>query len=391
MLQKHEKILIFTSREICYNSHFFFAHQMGAAFEKMGYEVEYCEFTRESDFDSVLQPYIGGKYKLILDFNSLMPQLIEEDGTPVLDMIDGPFYDYILDHPLFHYNCLSAKAKNFHAILLDEAQEKYVSRYYPGVKSTLFMPLGATGAISEEKRTSLPEEILFIGSYDSEQKLYNMIEAAPEPICGWSKKVLERRLSEPETTMEAIFEEVLEEQGLKLSGEQFALFMNHMYPVDAYVRNYFRRKAIDTLVNAHIPVKIVGEGWEKYRSFDENFVKREKSVEFGLSFEKIAKEHILLNNSPFFNHGAHDRIYAGMANHCAVLSDENPYLKRTLKSGENIMLYSLKEEKSLKDMAEEMLTNSVLRQTIQENAYQEFLQNHTWEKRVERLLRECEK
>lgn len=388
MSEAGKKVLIFTSREICYNSHFFFAHQMGGAFEELGFDVEYCEFTKESDFDAVLQPHLGKSYKVMLDFNSLMPQLAEEDGTPVLDMIDGPFYDYILDHPLFHYNCLSAKAKNFHAILLDEAQEAYVKGYYPGVKSTLMMPLGATEAFSKEKRVKNPDCILFIGSYDSEEKLYEMIEMAPEPIKTLSKQVLERRLALPEQTMENLFLQVLKERGMELDAARFALFMNHMYPVDAYVRNHFRRKAIDCLVKYHIPVKIVGEGWEKYRSFDENFVKREVPVEFGLSFEKIAHEHILLNNSPFFNFGAHDRIYAGMANHCAVLTDENPYLKRTLKDGENIMMYSLKDEKSLKDMAEELLTNDTFCKEIQENAYQEFLQKHTWEKRVERLLGE---
>lgn len=386
MMGTNEKVLIFTSREICYNSHFFFAHQMGGAFEKLGYEVEYCEFTRESDFDAVLSPHLGQRYKVMLDFNSLLPQLAEEDGTPVLDMIDGPFYDYILDHPLFHYNCLSAKAKNFHAILLDEAQEAYVKRYYPGVKSTLCMPLGATEAFTEEKRVTEPDCVLFMGSYDSEEKLYGLIELAPEPIKSLSKQVLERRLEMPERTMEELFHEMLRERGMEFDDARFALFMNHMYPVDAYVRNHFRRKAIDCLVKNHIPVKIVGEGWEKYRSFDENLVRREIPVEFGLSFEKIAKEHILLNNSPFFNYGAHDRIYAGMANHCAVLSDVNPYLKKTLNDGKNIMLYSLKDEKHLKNMAEELLTNHVLCKEMQENAYQEFLRNHTWEKRVERLL-----
>lgn len=387
-IRMKNKVLIFTSREICYNSHYFFAHQMGGAFEKLGYEAEYCEFTRDSDFDKVLQPHLGKTYKVMLDFNSLMPQLAEEDGTPVLDMIDGPFYDYILDHPLFHYNCLSAKAKNFHAILLDEAQEAYVKRYYPGVKSTMFMPLGATEAFSEEKRTKEPDCVLFIGSYDSEEKLYEMIELAPEPIRSLAKQVLECRLQEPQIPMETIFSEVLKVCGMELSDAEFALFMNHMYPVDAYVRNYFRRKAIDCLVKYRIPVKIVGEGWEKYRSCDENLVKREKSVEFGLSFEKIAKEHILLNNSPFFNHGAHDRIYAGMANHCAVLSDENPYLHRTMQDGETILLYSLKDEKSVKDRAEELLTNHTFCKKLQERAYMEFLQKHTWEKRVERLLKE---
>ena len=391
MTDSSNTILIFTSREICYNSHYFFAHQMEAAFEKLGYQVEMCEFTKEDDFDAVLAPHIGKTYKLILDFNSLLPQLAEEDGTPVLNMIHGPFYDYILDHPLFHYNCLSAEADDFHAILLDEAQEAYVKKYYTGVKSTLMMPLGATEAIAESKRSDIPDCILFMGSYDSEEKLLQMIKNMAEPLRTLALRVLEMRLENPLLMQEEAFAMVLIENRLELDNVRFALLMNQMYAVDAYVRNYFRRKTIDVLVKYRIPVKIIGEGWEKYRSFDESFVRREREVEFGLSFEKIAKEHILLNNSPFFNRGAHDRIYAGMANHCAVLTDTNPYLKRTLKDRENIMLYNLKEEKGIKDRAEELLTNRVLCESIQEHAYQEFKQKHTWECRVKKLLEQIEK
>ena len=103
-----EKVLIFSSREICYNSNSFFANQMAMAFENIGYEAEVCEFTKDDDLDKVLTPFIGRTYKIILDFNSLMTRMVEEDGTPLLDLINGPFYDYILDHPLFHYNGLTA-------------------------------------------------------------------------------------------------------------------------------------------------------------------------------------------------------------------------------------------------------------------------------------------
>ncbi len=381
-----EKILIFTSREICYNSHAFFASKMGEAFEQLGYEVEYCEFTKEDDFDAVLGPHLGKSYKLMMDFNSLMPQLSEEDGTPVLDLIEGPFYDYILDHPLFHYNCLSAKAKNFHAILLDEAQEAYVKRYYKGVKSSFAMPLGASEAVSMEKRSKNPDSVLFMGSYDSEEKLYGIIEMAPEPLKSLMKEVLERRIAEPTLPMEHAFTEVLARRSMELEDGKFSLFMNQMYAVDAFVRNYFRREAIEALAKGNVPVTIIGEGWHRCRKLDERYISFGKEVEFGLSFEKIAKEHILLNNSPFFNRGAHDRIFAGMANHCVVLTDENPYLRRNLKDGENIMLYSLKDTKSIKDRAEELLTNPVRCKEIQEAAYKEFLENHTWECRAKQLL-----
>ena len=391
MAQAEDKILVFTSREICYNSHSFFAHQIAAAFEKLGQEVEFCEFTKEDDFDAVLKPHLGQTYKLMLDFNSLLPQLIEEDGTPVLNLIHGPFYDYILDHPLFHYNCLSVKANDFHAILLDEGQESYVKRHHPNVKSTMMMPLGATEAITKEKRAKKPDCVLFIGSYDSEEKLLGIMELAPEPLKTFMKEILERRLEEPEIPMEQAFEDILLQKGLELDDAKFALFMNQMYAVDAFVRNYYRRISIESLLKARIPVKIIGEGWEKYHGNYGDSIIKEKEVEFGLSFEKIAKEHIILNNSPIFNRGAHDRIYAGMANHCVVMTDENPYLRRTLKDGENVMLYSLKNTKTIKDMAEELLTNPILVRNIQESAYQEFLEKHTWECRASRLLTDLEK
>ena len=39
------KILVFSSREICYLSSNFFANQIGAAFEELGYEVTVCELS----------------------------------------------------------------------------------------------------------------------------------------------------------------------------------------------------------------------------------------------------------------------------------------------------------------------------------------------------------
>ena len=106
------KILVFSSREICYLSSNFFANQIGAAFEELGYEVTVCELSKEDDLDAKLARYIGQPYRLILDFNSLLPRMVLDDGTPYVDRLAGPFFDYILDHPLFHYQGLSSGYHN---------------------------------------------------------------------------------------------------------------------------------------------------------------------------------------------------------------------------------------------------------------------------------------
>ena len=62
---KKGRVLIFSSREICYLSANFFANQLGAAFEELGYEADICEFTAEDDLDEKLKPYLGQRYEVI--------------------------------------------------------------------------------------------------------------------------------------------------------------------------------------------------------------------------------------------------------------------------------------------------------------------------------------
>ncbi len=385
MMQQKEKIVVFSSREICYNSSSFFANQMADAFEKEGFEVSVCEFTKEDDLDAILTPLYGKKYRLLLDFNSAMSRMVEDDGTHVLDLIDGPFYDYILDHPLFHYNCLNENLNNLNAIFVDEAQEAYVKHYYPNVKNTLTMPLGATEAVAAGTKKK-QREVLFMGTFDSPDIIYEMVMMSPEPLQSYMKKLIDMRLGNPVLPMEDAFKQLLSEMGTELSDKDFALYMNAMYPVDVFIRDYFRKAAIDELTKNKIPVRLIGDGWQKYKSMNEDCVTRESPVVFGLSFEKIAQANILLNVSPFFNHGAHDRIFAGMANHCVVLTDENPYLEKHFTDGEELCMYSLSTLSTLSDYAAELLEQPDLCSKIQDTAYRNFREKYTWQKKAQQLL-----
>ena len=69
-MESQEKILVFCSREICYLSGNFFAHQLAAAFDDLGYETTVCEFTSQDDLDAVLSPFFGKKCRAVFDFNS---------------------------------------------------------------------------------------------------------------------------------------------------------------------------------------------------------------------------------------------------------------------------------------------------------------------------------
>lgn len=385
VMSEKEKIIVFSSREICYQSSSFFANQMADAFENLGFDVQVCEFDEHDDLDAVFQPLYGQKYRLLLDFNSTITRMVEEDGTPVLDKLDGPFFDYILDHPLFHYNCLNADLKNLNGIFLDEAQEAYVKRYYPRVKKTLTMPLGATEAVTGGKKTET-DTVLFMGTYDRPDKIYEMVELSPEPLRSYMKELIEMRIEDPILPMEAGFGQLLKAHGEELPDDKFALFMNAMYSVDAYIRDYFRKAALDELLKKKIPVQLVGEGWEKYQTPYERYRTIEKPVTFDLSFEKIAREQIMLDVSPIFNRGVHDRAIAGMANRTVVLTDSNPYRCAHFKNRKDMMFYSLAKIDSLSEAAGELMENEKLRSEIRNNAYQTFCAGHTWRARAKEIL-----
>ena len=91
-MESQEKILVFCSREICYLSGNFFAHQLAAAFDDLGYETTVCEFTSQDDLDAVLSPFFGKKYRAVFDFNSLLPRLAMDDRSLALFFLFPTFF-----------------------------------------------------------------------------------------------------------------------------------------------------------------------------------------------------------------------------------------------------------------------------------------------------------
>ena len=93
------------------------------------------------------------------------------------------------------------QAKNFHVIVLDEGQADYVRKYHPNVKSVHMLPLGATVALFDGEKNPA-DRILFIGTYDAPDKVYDIVKAAPEPFCGLMKRIIEMRIGTPATPLQ---------------------------------------------------------------------------------------------------------------------------------------------------------------------------------------------
>lgn len=387
------KVLIFITRQLCYNSGKYFAQKIGEALQQYGCECEYCEIPEyaipaagteiaqpasinsnkkiDQSAEELLEQYINKKYDAVLDFNSKLPRLIMDDDSYYLDNIDAPFYNFILDHPLYHHTTLSCKLNNYHVFSIDENHCKYVRKYYPWIKDASQINLGAE-QVAESDISKKESNILFMGTYrNPDVYMQSILQSKDEDKCDMLS-MIDIITGNDEITIEN-----------SINKEPKSLILNKYYLVEMYIRNFYRKKLIDTLVDNKFPVKIVGEWWDKYDKSDR--INLQKPVAFEQSLDMIAKSRILADSSPFFKMGVHDRVYAGMANNTVVMTDSNKYRENILNG--IAQMYHLNDIDDICIKADKLLNDTAYYENLVYNAHKEYEYNYTWNKVGARIIK----
>lgn len=409
-------ILIFTTRQMCYDSAGFFAKKLAMNLETLGVECKLCMFAEDDipgrprlladsvsgmdgmcllpQAEAMLEQYIGKKYLAVIDFNSKLPRVTLDDGSLFLDHIDAPFVNYILDNPLYHHSMLESPLQNYHVITPDENHAEYIRRFYPNIRSVLMQPLGAAQVRNAPKWEEAEHCVLFMGTYHDPEEYYNQILCMKEekglPTKADIFLILDYMTADPSVTLEQALKQVwMQRYGWQAeeNTKLFRLWMNHCYLAEIYLRNLARKQTVEALVKENIPVKIVGDWWEKLPLAGAKNLHLSESVEFAKSYRKIAECKVLLNSSPFFNGGMHDRIPAGMANHTLLLTDANPYLDREFAGEDCMYTYSVKAStKEMAQTAREALEDGEKSKRMVNRAYELYQMKYTWLQIAQKVL-----
>lgn len=378
----NKNILIFISRILCYESNRFFVSEMERQLQDYGYEVEVCEIDLEdNEIESTLMGYIGKNFDAIIDFNSALPRLVLEDGSRYLDQINAPFFNYIVDHPLYHHPVIKLDLNCSNVICIDRKHEEYIKKYYSNIHKVIFMPLGAMKALNVTPYEQRKIEVLFSGSYQSSSEMMDQMKAmnANETIFLLIKE-LQKNTNQ---TQEEALKKILEQRGETISGKAFADCLNTHYLAERYVRACFREKLIQTLLDHHINITVYGTGWEDFKCSNKEHLIIKNSVSFPVSLEIIADSKIVLNIMPWFKDGIHDRVLSAMVNGAVCVTDSSTYMKDNFKDEEEIVYYSLDELDKLPKKIEELLNNPMQAKRISECGYKVVKEKHMWKNRIE--------
>ncbi len=380
------KILFLKARNLCYQSNHLFIDEFKKALEKSNVDVEVLEVMDENSAEKLLPTIFHKHFDAVIDFNSVLSRAQDDEGTYFPDLLDAPFFNYIVDHPMFHQLYLEAPVKNMHAIAVDKNHVAYINKYIPSIKSAHFLPLGATKSNLEAKYEDKKIDILFSGTYmPSNEHLYFILNL-PDKLKKANLNLIEYMESDRTKTLEqAVLDLDLQD---KFIDEKFPTNPLHpFYRVDYYMRTKTRERLIDGLLKAGIKLDIVGSDWENYKTPYKNQIHFYKITSYRNSLQLMANSKITLNVQPLFKAGVHDRVLNSMMNKSVAVTDTSSYIEENFEAKKDLLLYNPEKIETLANDLTVLLENPSKQLEITTSAYDKIMKNHTWEARSKELIK----
>lgn len=313
-------------------------------------------------------------------FNNVGFQMFLTSGKSVWDLWDIPCYNIIVDHPMYYADTLDHAPEHGIVVCADRNHRDYISRFYPTVKRTLFLPtagecLKPFTALKPFSERSI--DVLFVGSYKYDDSCsYDSFDL----------QLTEELIRHPDKTFEYTVERCLLSHQIHLTESELKHYIQNHSFVDFNTAALFRLEILRTLVNAGITVTVYGDRFEKTELCSHpNFIYKGRcSTEDGIRLMEDSK--IVLNQLAWFKAGSSERIYEAMLQGAVSLTDDSSYLREIFVEDVDIKFYSLARLNALPDIVRSILKDPEHTEMLRTNAYRKAAEYHTWLRRTESLL-----
>lgn len=382
----------------------YFSHQMAGEFQKLGYAVIFYDLKQEESSAGKLRKFIRPRETVLVTFNfqGLEKEAgVYREGIGYLwDTYHIPCYNIAADHPYFYDDRLKDLPEKYRHISIDRRQKAYFEEFYPEYVSRGFLPLAGTGlrqgedeaktgkagAQGDAEQAAPCYDVILTGNYTKLSFFEPYINWINEEYAAFYRGIIDDLLEHPACTVEEVALAHCEREMGKEPNDQLRIALHKMIFIDLYVRNYWRGKAVRTLVNAGIPVHVVGKGWEELEDVRHpECLKLHPQTDSVTCLEMLADAKVSLNVMPWFKDGAHDRVFNSILNGAVCLTDPSCYLEEELHEGEGVCYVALQDMDALPEKVKDLLQNDSERNEIVRRGRAIVEQKHTWAQRAKTL------
>jgi len=382
----------------------YFSHQMAGEFQKLGYAVFFYDLKQEESSAGKLRKFIRPRETVLVTFNfqGLEKEAgVYREGIGYLwDTYHIPCYNIAADHPYFYDDRLKDLPEKYRHISIDRRQKAYFEEFYPEYVSRGFLPLAGTGlrqgedeaktgkagAQGDAEQAAPCYDVILTGNYTKLSFFEPYINWINEEYAAFYRGIIDDLLEHPACTVEEVVLAHCEREMGKEPNDQLRIALHKMIFIDLYVRNYWRGKAVRTLVNAGIPVHVVGKGWEELENVRHpECLKLHPQTDSVTCLEMLSDAKVSLNVMPWFKDGAHDRVFNSILNGAVCVTDPSCYLEEELHEGEGVCYVALQDMDALPEKVKDLLQNDSGRNEIVRRGRAIVEQKHTWAQRAKTL------
>lgn len=299
-----------------------------------------------------------------------------KSGKVLAEELGLPHVAWLVDAA--HFSREFAQFPQHILITPDQKSAELMSQW--GAKHAYFLPHAADPLPAKKRLTERRYPVVFLGTIaDPETYLTQWKSKYPSDVVDFLKESAEKTLSDPDVCYQDLLikHPLFERDGNEELIQDF----------DIYMRMVGRIALLRQLsgMEVHLFGNLIGN---TTRSLEE-IVGSEKltlhpSVNFSEALEIMQDAKVVLNSSPMFKTGAHERIFYALSAGAVLLTNETPWIRTHFKVGDELLTYRSPE--SAKEQLQELLGSPDQMQRIADAGRKRVLSEHTWKHRVSKLI-----
>ena len=159
-----QPILIYLGDSCCYNILNILANELAKALYAKGNAIRFYDVAAE-DVQG-LPRLLGERYKASIGFQAWIFSVQRKDGESYFqDLIGGPKYNFVLDHPIWMQKQLQCAPKRYYILTHDRNYQAFIRKYDKGVADAYLLPPGGRRMAEGGNDDERIYDVAFLGTY----------------------------------------------------------------------------------------------------------------------------------------------------------------------------------------------------------------------------------
>lgn len=378
--KKLKKIDFFIDLAEPFHAEVHFIQQFSAAWKRRGVLCRILPLSQKGDFE-----YLRKSIKDPPDFTCSFATKFTHSEKNTTQQLGIPHFYYFVDSAIYADHLLDCP--NVILSCIDSLELNYLKKCKNEL-NLIYLPQATDEPIEQDNSIEKPYEVLFIGNcidYETFQKEGRELFSSAE------FELIERSVHEVLYEPSLPFFQVIVDQLEHETKEQPRKLHWLWRFCESILRGIDRISLIRSIRSAK--VHLFGEGfknkkdWHYYLSNQPNVVIH-PPVTYVEGLRLIAQSRIVLNSTPSFKMGAHERLFTGMARGALLVTNDNPWVHQAFKPNEELLPYHYPELHLLDERISYYLHHPKALREATERGRKKALQFHTWDCRVESCLQQ---